>query len=121
MPCIYVYFFDGRPVYVGQTRQQFLARDRKHLVGGRSVFDRHYRHNKHRYSSRVIYERAHATPRMLDYYEIAAIRRLNTYRAGLNGTPGGRMTKEMSFGFYGEKCRFWKAVLNTAFRKVKSS
>jgi hypothetical protein len=112
MPCIYVYFFDGRPIYVGQTRQQFLARDQKHLTGGRTTFDRHYRHNKHRYTSKVVYERAHATRRMLDYCEISMIRRLNTYRAGLNGTPGGTMTKQMAYGFYKEKLRMWKCVFS---------
>ena len=48
MPCIYVYFFDNKPIYVGQTQRQFPDRDRQHLTG-RTMFDKHYRHNKTRY------------------------------------------------------------------------
>ena len=112
MPCIYVYYFDNRPVYVGQTRKQFLARDREHLIG-RSMFDRHYRHNKTRYTYKILVERMFVTRNSLDRLEIATIKHFNTYLCGLNGTPGGTMTKDMAIGFYKEKCRIWCICLGS--------
>jgi len=110
MPCIYIYFFDNKPIYVGQTQKQFLARDRQHLTG-RSMFDKHYRYNKTRYTYKVLFECDYATCNTLDRCEIATIKQFNTYLCGLNGTPGGRMTKEMAIGFYKEKCRIWFNIL----------
>jgi hypothetical protein len=110
MPCIYVYFFDNKPIYVGQTQRQFPDRDRQHLTG-RTMFDKHYRHNKTRYTHRTLFEGENVTCNSLDRREIASITHFNTYINGLNGTPGGRMTKEMALGFYIEKCRIWHNII----------
>jgi hypothetical protein len=108
---IYVYLFDNRPIYIGQTKTSFKTRDKSHL-NGRTTFDKHYRANRQRYSRRVIFQTTDYVSRnTLDRLEIYCIRRFQTYTNGLNNTVGGTMTKNMALRCYAAKCDEMKRVV----------
>lgn len=115
---IYIYYFDGYPIYVGQTRTTFAVRDRKHRHGN-SLFDKHYRYNRARYTSRVLYQtNEYLSKSMLHRFEIYTIARYNTYWCGLN-TPGGRMqNRREAHGHFKEKWDVWAAMIRSWVRGI---
>ena len=97
---VYLYCdaYTGRPVYVGQTRQRLLDRDKAHLKDNKTPFDKYY-HTKDRCTLEVVTQkdfisRSSSDDDTLDMYDRAkawmnkheeeSIKKFDTLRSGYN-------------------------------------
>ena len=99
-------------VYVGQTRQYLSVRDQQHLVGEKTVFDREYSRSPHLFEGPFVIKKKVFERRISDIYEqaqlqeecskwmneweVSCIEQYDTYKHGLNRTPGGQKGWKMS-------------------------
>ena len=94
----------GAPVYVGQTIQDIVARDKQHLSYTKSPFDKHYL-NSTQYTLVILCRRTFAPATSLssfrddtlrpaaewmDFKEAHFISRFDSYHNGWNSTKGGQ-------------------------------
>ena len=103
---VYVYSnHDGTPVYVGQTVQELIERDRQHLAGNKTKFDKQYI-SRGQHSLCVLEQRVFCASdydndreklmdecqKWLDNEETKYIKELNTYKKddGYNQDSGGQ-------------------------------